>query len=800
MPSAHHGPARTPAVIAVDGRSGAGKTSLAVELAAALRTHRTVALVHLEDVYPGWDGLAAGIERCAAGILAPLRRGEAARWRAWDWAAGLDGEERVTEPADVVVLEGVGAGAARLRAFCDAVVWVEAEAAERKRRALERDGETYAPHWDRWAAQEDVWLADDDVRAAAAVVVASAGGTPDRPEGSTGQVLAALAELPALRDLLAPERAERESAGVVVRRVPARPDPERLFAELFGDSEHAVWLDASDADVTPSDADVTPSDADVTPPDAEVTPSDADVTPHARQARPRSRFSIMADDGGLLGRRMAHERGTTEVVFGPATPTPVTATFPSPFFRWLDAAWGHATAPAVPGLDCGFALGWLGYLGYELKRECGGSDVDAGLPDAQLLFAARAVVLDHANGEAWVLALESSEAGSWIDEASAAIDACTDQVTSAPHEVTSAPHEVTSAPHEVTSAPPEVTSAPQEVTSAPQEVTSARPEVTSAPQEVTSAPHGVTSAPHGVTSAPVFAARDSAAAYMAKVSAAQAEIAEGNTYEVCLTTTLEATLPGGGTPGGRTAVVPLETYRALRRRSPAPFAAFVRFGGLSIASTSPERFLALAADGALRAEPIKGTRRRRPGASAEEDAGVVRELAANPKDRAENLMIVDLLRNDLSHHAVPGSVGVSRLFAVESYATVHQLVSTIDARLRPGASRAEAVAAAFPPGSMTGAPKISTMEILDRLEAGPRGVYSGAIGYFSRTGAADLSVVIRTLVMERTDARAAHDDATRLTLGVGGAVVADSDPADEYEEIRTKAFAVLDTLGSVFPA
>ncbi|WP_433874834.1 chorismate-binding protein [Sinomonas atrocyanea] len=841
MPSAHHGPARSiPAVIAVDGRSGAGKTSLAVELAAALRTHRSVALVHLEDVYPGWDGLAAGIERCAAGILAPLRRGEAATWRAWDWAAGLDGEERVTEPADVVVLEGVGAGAARLRGLCDAVVWVEAEAAERKRRALERDGETYAPHWDRWAAQEDVWLADDDVRAAAAVVVGGAGGTPDRPEGSTGQVLAALAELPALRDLLAPERTERESAGVVVRRFTARPDAERLFARLFGDAEHAVWLDASDAEVTPtgaevtpSDAEVTPTDAEVTPPDAEVTPSGADVTPHARQARPRSRFSIMADDGGLLGRRMAHERGTTEVVFGPATPTPVTATFPSPFFRWLDTAWGHSTAPAVPGLDCEFALGWLGYLGYELKRECGGSDVDAGLPDAQLLFAARAVVLDHANGEAWVLALESPDAAAWIDAASAAIDACTDGVTSAPHEVTSAPHGVTStphqvtsaphgvtstphgvtsaphgvtsAPHQVTSAPHEVTSTPHQVTSTPHQVTSTPHQVTSTPHQVTSAPHGVTSTPHGVTSAPhgapVFAARDSAAAYMAKVSAAQAEIAEGNTYEVCLTTTLEATLSGrGGTPGDRTAVVPLETYCALRRRSPAPFAAFARFGGLSIASTSPERFLALAADGALRAEPIKGTRRRRPGASAEEDAGVVRELAANPKDRAENLMIVDLLRNDLSHHAVPGSVGVSRLFAVESYATVHQLVSTIDARLRPGASRAEAVAAAFPPGSMTGAPKISTMQILDRLEAGPRGVYSGAIGYFSRTGAADLSVVIRTLVMERTGAGAAHEGATRLTLGVGGAVVADSDPADEYEEIRTKAFAVLDTLGSVFPA
>ena len=176
-----------------------------------------------------------------------------------------------------------------------------------------------------------------------------------------------------------------------------------------------------------------------------------------------------------------------------------------------------------------------------------------------------------------------------------------------------------------------------------------------------------------------------------------------------------------------------------------------------MASTSPERFLSMAADGGLRAEPIKGTRRRL--ADPDADAAVVRELAGSIKDRAENIMIVDLLRNDLSHFAVPGSLQVSRLCAIESYATVHQMVSTIDAQLLPGAVRAEAVAAAFPAGSMTGAPKISTMDILDRLETGPRGVYSGAVGYFSLDGAADLSVVIRTLVM----------DGSRLCLGVGGA-------------------------------
>ncbi|MGT2461896.1 chorismate-binding protein [Sinomonas atrocyanea] len=704
-------PARAPSVILLDGRSGAGKTSLAIELAAALREHRTVTLIHLEDVYPGWDGLAEGIARCADHVLGPLRRGEEARWRPWDWERGADGPERVSEPADVVLLEGVGAGAAPLRALADAVVWVDAPADERRRRALARDGDLYAPHWRRWSAQEEAWLAHDDVPAAAAVTVAS----PRAPTGprdsrtgcwppSPGSPRCGASSPRALGTRVRGRRRAppRRGAG------PGAALPRALrcvhgggLARLLRRRRH--------------------------PAERRGHPRDADVTP-------RNRFSVMADDGGLLGRRMAHRRGRTEVVHGPATDAPVSVRSDTPFFRWLDAEWGHGQAPAVPGLECGFVLGWLGYLGYELKRECGGSDVDPGLPDAQLVFAARAVVLDHATGQAWLLALDAADAVPWLDRAAAALREC----------------------------------------------------------DASGGPAAAT--PEAVTSAPAFTARDTAAAYQDKVRAAQAEIAEGNTYEACLTTTLEATVPARG---DRPGVVPLQAYGALRRRSPAPFAAFARFGSLAVGSTSPERFLSLATDGGLRAEPIKGTRRRSPGASPEDaaaDERVRAELAANPKDRAENLMIVDLLRNDLSHHAVPGSVRVSRLFAVETYATVHQLVSTVDARLRPGASRAEAVAAAFPPGSMTGAPKISTMAILDQLEAGPRGVYSGVIGYFSRTGAADLSVVIRTLVMETAD-----DGATRLTLGVGGAVVADSDPADEHDEIRAKAFAVLSTLGSEFP-
>ncbi|MDI2022130.1 Aminodeoxychorismate synthase component 1 [Paenarthrobacter nicotinovorans] len=194
----------------------------------------------------------------------------------------------------------------------------------------------------------------------------------------------------------------------------------------------------------------------------------------------------------------------------------------------------------------------------------------------------------------------------------------------------------------------------------------------------------------------------------------------------------------------------------------------------------------------MRAEPIKGTRGR--SADPDADAALRQDLETSLKDRAENIMIVDLLRNDLSHFAIPGSVTVSRLCAIESYATVHQMVSTVDAHLRPGAPRAEAVAAAFPAGSMTGAPKISTMDILDQLEAGPRGIYSGAIGYFSLNAATDLAVVIRTLVANPDGGRG-----RTLTLGVGGAITSDSVADDEYEEIRTKAFGVLSTLGAGFP-
>ncbi len=685
-----------PVIIAVDGRSGAGKTTLAIELATRLRAHHKVSLFHLEDIYPGWNGLFAGIDRYVATVLGPLRNGERAEWVSWDWARHYDGDTRVTQPAEIVIVEGVGAASQAARPLVDAVIWVESSEGDRRRRALDRDGGTYEPYWETWADQEREWLAQDPVRQNADVVVSNAAdGT------APSDVLQALTYLPALAPVMAPEVSARRGLRLHSVRIEALPDAPTLFDSLYGESTNAVWLDSSNADVYHRYGR-----------EAGHGTENASVAVAAE----RCRFSILADDGGAFGQSVQHASGMSRVTVGCAT-----VTLSGPFFRWLDRVWGLRTLRAPDGYESSFLLGWLGYLGYELKRETGGSDVVSPTPDAALLFAGRAVVIDHAERCAWLLALDAPDTGDWLEAAREAVRAA----------------------------------------------------VAPSPAAAQPAPSAV---PH-------FSARDTEPDYKAKVAAAQQEISEGNTYEVCLTTTLTADDPG---------LDPWATYLALRKRNPAPFASYLKFGGLTVASTSPERFLRIESDGGMRAEPIKGTRRR--DRDPFRDVELRADLESSLKDRAENIMIVDLLRNDLSHFAVPGSVTVSRLCAIESYATVHQMVSTIDAQLQPGAPRAEAVAAAFPAGSMTGAPKISTMDILDRLEGGPRGVYSGAIGYFSLNAATDLAVVIRTLVM--------NDDGERppsLSLGVGGAVTSDSEVQAEYDEIRTKAHGVLSTLGAEFP-
>jgi para-aminobenzoate synthetase len=290
-------------------------------------------------------------------------------------------------------------------------------------------------------------------------------------------------------------------------------------------------------------------------------------------------------------------------------------------------------------------------------------------------------------------------------------------------------------------------------------------------------------APPGPSTAPApgtlsFAARERRDAYLANIAVCKHEIFEGETYEVCLTTQLHSD----------GAIDPLTAYRALRARNPAPHAALLRLDDVSVLSSSPERFLCVDRARIVESKPIKGTAPR--AAHPAEDAYRAAALRADDKSRAENLMIVDLVRNDLGRVCALGSVEVPALMAVETYATVHQLVTKVRGRLRDDASAIDCIRAAFPGGSMTGAPKLRTMEIIDRLEGGPRGVYSGALGFLSVNGTADLSIVIRTLVASRRG----------LDIGSGGAIVAASDPDAEHDEMLLKARALLEAVGGTLAA
>jgi para-aminobenzoate synthetase len=450
------------------------------------------------------------------------------------------------------------------------------------------------------------------------------------------------------------------------RRVTTRASAETVFDTLYAGADYAFWLDSASG----------------------------------------GRFSILGDASGPLARV-----ATADVTTGTVTirGDGLDHTVHSGFLDWLAADLAeHRVAPT--GLPFGFALGWVGYLGYELKAECGSPNAHRSeQPDAAMIFADRAVVFDHRENQVYLLALTDD---GWLADTEAALRTLTDQ--------------------------------PADL-----------PPLSLGPLRV----------------------RHDRGAYLDRIAACQREIVAGETYEVCLTNQLVA--------DGK--LDPWPSYRRLRRANPEPFSALLRFGELSVLSASPERFLSVTADGVAESRPIKGTRPR--GATPAEDRALRAELAASVKDRAENLMIVDLVRNDLGSVASLDGVTVPSLFDVETFATVHQLVSTVRAALRPECTAVDVVRAAFPGGSMTGAPKLRTMSIIDRLEDGPRGVYSGALGYLSLSGAADLSIVIRTLVA----------CADRVSYGVGGAIIALSTPDDEVAETEVKAAPLLRLLGQDFP-
>ncbi|WP_433855428.1 aminodeoxychorismate synthase component I [Streptomyces kronopolitis] len=472
----------------------------------------------------------------------------------------------------------------------------------------------------------------------------------------------------------------------IAERLPTRWSDELAFERLYTAGPHSFWLDSSR--------------------------TDGDL----------GRFSVMGDASGPLARVATADVSSSTVQVKSRTGTEIVT---GDFLNWLDEDLRGMTT-TVPRLPCDFALGWVGYLGYELKAECGGEAKHrAAEPDAMMVFADRAVVFDHQEGQTYLLALAEEDA----DSQDAGEDAARAWLAQ----------------------------------------TAARL------GELIGLEPGP--APTPPAAGVQVELRHGRREYLSLIEACQDEIRAGESYEICLTNMAEAQVD----------LDPWQSYRRLRRVAPAPFAALLRFDELAVLSSSPERFLRVGADGTAESRPIKGTRPR--GATHSQDAALVAELRTDEKELAENLMIVDLVRNDLGRCAEVGSVTATDVFRVETYATVHQLVSTVTATLRQGSSAVRCVQSAFPGGSMTGTPKERTMQIIDRLEGSARGIYSGAIGYFSLTGAADLSIVIRTAVLTPGHVR----------YGIGGAITALSDAVTEFEETAIKARPLLALTSGTFP-
>lgn len=433
-----------------------------------------------------------------------------------------------------------------------------------------------------------------------------------------------------------------------------------------------------------------------------------------------ARFSYLVEASAQLGEVLTYRLADRKVIIEESDGA--VHCLPGSIFEVLDREVERRIINA-PQLPFDLVGGFVGYFGYELKAECGAAARHiSDLPDAVWIFADRLAVIDHANDTIHLVALSGTSSQSetaalrWLDVAEAIIRKAAGRCSVWGH--------------------------------------------CDQPEDGSPSPAALR------TSAETALVRDREQ-YLADVLHCKEKLLAGETYEVCVTNTL--LFP-------RT-VDPLRFYARLRRRNPAPYSAYFSAGGVQIACSSPERFLRIDRSRVVESKPIKGTLPR--GLIPDEDDRLRRSLASDPKTRAENLMIVDLLRNDLGRVCEPGSVHVPTLMQVESYATVHQLVSTVRGRLRHDVSAVNCVRACFPGGSMTGAPKLRTMEIIDEIETRARGPYSGAIGFLSCDGTADLNIAIRTAVFTAKD----------LLIGAGGAIVLDSDPAAEYEEMLLKAMA-----------
>jgi aminodeoxychorismate synthase component I/2-amino-4-hydroxy-6-hydroxymethyldihydropteridine diphosphokinase len=266
--------------------------------------------------------------------------------------------------------------------------------------------------------------------------------------------------------------------------------------------------------------------------------------------------------------------------------------------------------------------------------------------------------------------------------------------------------------------------------------------------------------------------------YIKDISTCKEYLQRGDSYQVCLTNTFTT----------KQEVDPLALYKTVRKNNPAPYAVFLKYKNLAILSSSPEQFLTINKDRIVETKPIKGTIRR--GKNQIEDKQLIEALTTNDKEWSENAMIVDLLRNDLGKVCVFGSINVKKLMDLESFATVHHLVSTIQGTLRDDVTNIDCIKACFPGGSMTGVPKIRTMEIIDELENTARGIYSGTIGFLSLTGTAKLNIAIRNIIINNE----------YISIGAGGAIVMQSDPKKEFEEMVLKAQILMQSISETLKA
>jgi para-aminobenzoate synthetase len=487
---------------------------------------------------------------------------------------------------------------------------------------------------------------------------------------------------PRPRRTASPQVANHAEISLLVRRIDGTPSTEQLFEALFADRRYAFWLDSVDAPTR------------------------------------LAQRSFLGTSAGADRRVLEYDVERKSVAIDTASGRELVS---GSIFEVLDREMASRALVPTPDMPQGLLGGFVGYLGYECKADCGSPNIHrANTPDAVFMFANRIVSVDHSGGCTHLLALhdgDATEATRWLDQAEAVV----------------------------------------------RELLRDQPGVPQ--QSVELSDRGLSMTDDALTVS--FRCGRGRDRYLEDIARCKVALEAGESYEVCLTDHIHTDAEPDA----------FQLYKILRRRNPAPFSAYLKLGELAVASSSPERFIGIDRDGVAQARPIKGTSPRSGDAGADEANRVA--LLEDEKTFAEHLMIVDLLRNDLGRVCEMDSVRVPELMVVEPYTTVHQLISTITGRIDKDYTPVQCVHACFPGGSMTGAPKIRTMGIIDDIEREARGVYSGAIGYFSLEGSVDLSIVIRTVVMRPGS----------TTIGAGGAIVAQSDPQEEFDELLLKARA-----------